>query len=563
MSERESMDVDVLIVGGGPAGLCCAIQVMRDINAHNEAINKGDKEGSTFDEPMVVLIEKGNSVGAHGFSGGILVPKVLDKFFPDRSQWKFDMKTDVKEDVWSFLTESKRIPLLSPPGHSNKGHMIISLSQMTAWLASEAEALGVNIFPDFAGVEILYGEDMGVIGVRTGDKGIDKKGNKKANFEPGIDLLSKVTVFAEGPRGTLTKQLIKSKGLDQDCSHMVYSTGVKELWELPEGRSVPGTVEHSMGFPLGKDEFGGGFMYHLNNNQMTVGFVTSLDYRNPHTDPHLNLQKFKTHPRIATLLEGGKLLGYGAKVIPEGGWDSIPEIAGHGFMIVGDSAGFLNLPALKGIHLAMESGVLAAHSCFDVMLKEDASGDALAAYKSAIEEGFIGEELKQCRHFRQHFDGNFFSGLITAGIDMMSKGKIVLGAHTLKSDRDNLETIATYYAGQQVPEENFVFDGKLTFDKVTDIFHSGTQHEEDQPPHLLVGNHSICATKCVEEFGNPCVRFCPAGVYEMEENGDEGVKLKLNASNCVHCKTCDIKDPYENINWVPPEGGGGPSYGRL
>lgn len=553
MAERESMDVDVLIVGGGPAGLACAIQLMKSLKEHSE-----------IEEPMVVLIEKGSSVGAHGFSGGIMVPTVLEKLFPDRAQWDFSMKTPVKEDVWSFLTETGRVPLLSPPGHSNKDNLIVSLSQMTSWLGDEAEKLGVNIFPGFAGVELLYDEAGDLKGVRTGDKGIDKEGNKKGNFEPGIDLLSKVTVFAEGPRGTLTKELIKKKDLNKDRKTMVYSTGVKELWEVPEGRAIAGTVEHSMGFPLGKDEFGGGFIYHLENNQVTVGFVTSLDYRDPFTDPHLNLQKYKMHPRVKKLLDGGNMIGYGAKVIPEGGWDSIPEMSGKGFLIVGDSAGFLNLPALKGIHLSMESGILAAESCLQVLIKGEAPAELLSNYNDAVEKSFIGKELKECRNFRQHFDGSFFSGLITAGIDMMTKGKISLGVHKLERDRDTLKTISEYYdkVGKKRPEP-FVFDGVLTFDKLTDIYHSGTQHEEEQPAHLKVGDYSVCATKCLEEYGNPCVRFCPAGVYEMEEDGAGGSKLKLNASNCIHCKTCDIKDPYENINWVPPEGEGGPSYGRL
>ncbi|MGE4159786.1 MAG: 4Fe-4S dicluster domain-containing protein [Planctomycetota bacterium] len=546
MPDREVMEADLLVVGAGPAGLATAIHFMR------KAAEKGLKE------PMVLLLEKGASVGAHGFSGGILNPVVLTELFPDKSQWKFATQTPVVSDEMRYTTAGGSFKVPHPPGHTNEGNLVVSLNQMCEWLGAEAEGLGVNVLPSFAAAEPLYGEDGAFNGVRTGDKGVGKNGERRGNFEAGIDIHAKVTVLCEGPRGTVAKQAIKKLGLDKGRHPMVYSTGVKELWEVPAGRLRPGHVEHSMGWPLQSDEFGGGFIYHVDATRVAVGFITALDYRDTSTDPHANLQKYKTHPRLRALLEGGKMLAYGAKVIPEGGWDCIPKTYAKGLLLAGDTAGFLDLPRLKGIHLAMKSGMLAAEAALEALLAQDTSEERLSSYAKALEASFIADDLKPARAFRQHFHGNFLKGLVTAGIDLATHGKVALMASALPDDALTLRKLR---AGER-PSAPPVFDGKLTFNKVTDVYHSGTKHEEDQPAHLKIGSWDLCSTQCTKEFGNPCVRFCPASVYEMEEkDGKRG--LKLNPSNCVHCKTCDIKDPYGNITWTVPEGGGGPSYRGL
>ena len=550
--QREELPTDVLIVGGGPAGLACAYHLAHLVQRQN------------LGEINIMLIEKGPSLGPHGISGCIMNPRALQELIPHYEEEGCPIEAKVQKDILYYLTEKGKIPFpLLPPPLKNHGLPVISLGKFVQWLSEKTEAKGVQIFSGFPGVEVLT-EGQQVIGVRTGDKGLGKTGEKKANYEPGILLKAKVTVLAEGPRGTLTKQLIEKFRLDEGCNPQVYATGVKELWEIPEGRVPRGLVYDTMGYPLPHETYGGGFIYTLNNNRIALGLITGLDYKDPLTNPHLNFQRFKEHPFVAPLLKDGKCLSYGAKAIPEGGYFAIPKYHMGGCLIIGDSAGFLNVMALKGVHLAIKSGMLAAEAIVQALQKMDFSEASLKTFKDLVEKSWIKEELWKVRNGHQGFEKGLFPGLFHAGLQMTTGGRGVKNRYTATAGHQHMKTLKEYYGDQKTPEDlpETKFDGTLTFDRMTDVYMSGTTHEEDQPPHLLISDTHICNTRCREEYGNPCQHFCPTQVYEMVEKG-EGKQLQLNPSNCVHCKTCDIMDPYQIITWVPPEGGGGPNYNCL
>jgi len=561
--EREIMEVDVLFVGGGIASLSGAFHLSNLIKEHNNKVEQEGK-GERLDEIMIALLEKGTDIGSHSISGAIMDPVALKELIPDFLEKGAPLEGEIKKEEVSLLTKKGRIKSpITPPPLNNHGNYIVSLSKVTNWLGNLVEENGVDIFPGFAGTEILY-EGNRVIGVRTGDKGIDPDGNKKANFEPGIDLHAKVTVFGEGTRGSLTKGLIKKLNLDKGKSPQTYVVGVKEVWEIPEERFEPGQVFHSMGYPLKTNTYGGGFIYGMKNNMVSIGLLTGLDCEDPFLDPHLEFQKFKLHPFVAEILKDGKLVQYGAKTAPVGGYFSIPKIAFDGGVIIGDSASLFISQKIKGIHIAMKSGMLAAETILEALLKNDFSSAQLERYQTSLYKSYIGKELYKIRNFHQAFQRGLWIGLIKTGFQYILGGRILKGRLPTEPDFVHQKKIIDFYGTTSPTDEQkgiIKFDGKKTFDKESDVYYSGTIHEEQQPAHLTIPDLNICYTKCREEYQNPCLSFCPANVYEMEIDEETGKpRMKLNFSNCVHCKTCDIKDPYENITWVTPEGGGGPKY---
>ena len=561
--EREIMEVDVLFVGGGIASLSGAFHLSNLIKEHNNKVEQEGK-GERLDEIMIALLEKGTDIGSHSISGAIMDPVALKELIPDFLEKGAPLEGEIKKEEVSLLTKKGRIKSpITPPPLNNHGNYIVSLSKVTNWLGNLVEENGVDIFPGFAGTEILY-EGNRVIGVKTGDKGIDPDGNKKANFEPGIDLHAKVTVFGEGTRGSLTKGLIKKLTLDKGKSPQTYVVGVKEVWEIPEERFEPGQVFHSMGYPLKTNTYGGGFIYGMKNNMVSIGLLTGLDCEDPFLDPHLEFQKFKLHPFVAEILKDGKLVQYGAKTAPVGGYFSIPKIAFDGGVIIGDSASLFISQKIKGIHIAMKSGMLAAETILDALLKNDFSSAQLERYQTSLYKSYIGKELYKIRNFHQAFQRGLWIGLIKTGFQYILGGRILKGRLPTEPDFVHQKKIIDFYGTTSPTDEQkgiIKFDGKKTFDKESDVYYSGTIHEEQQPAHLTIPDLNLCYTKCREEYQNPCLSFCPANVYEMEIDEETGKpRMKLNFSNCVHCKTCDIKDPYENITWVTPEGGGGPKY---
>lgn len=561
--EREVMDVDVLFVGGGVASLCGALHLSNLIQAHNEKVEESG-EGKKLDEIMIALLEKGTDIGAHNISGAIMDPTALKELMPDFLEKDAPLEGKITGEEVSLLTKKGRIKSpITPPPLNNHGNYIVSLSKITSWLGKIVEENGVDIFPGFAGTEILY-EDNKVIGIRTGDKGIGPDGDKKANFEPGIDLHAKVTIFGEGTRGSLTRTLIKKFKLDEGKNPQTYVAGVKEVWEIPDGSFQEGHIVHTMGYPLKSNTYGGGFIYGMKNNMVSVGLLTGLDSEDPFLDPHLEFQKFKLHPFVAEILKNGKLVQYGAKTAPVGGYFSIPKPAIDGGIIIGDSASLFISQKIKGIHIAMKSGMIAAETILDALLKDDFSVSQLEQYEKSLYSSYIGKELYKVRNFHQAFKKGLWAGLIKAGFQYVLGGRILKGRLSAKADFLHQKKVVDIY-GTDLPTDEqkgkIKFDGKTTFDKESDVYYSGTIHEEQQPAHLKILDLDICYTKCREEYQNPCLSFCPANVYEMEIDEKTGSPfMKLNFSNCVHCKTCDIKDPYENITWETPEGGGGPKY---
>lgn len=561
--EREIMEVDVLFVGGGVASLSGAFHLVNLVKAHNEKVDSGG-EGERIDEPMIAVLEKGPYVGAHSLSGAVIDPSPLRELVPDYEEKGAPLDVKVQEEDVCFMTRKGRIKApITPPPLNNHGNYIASLSKLTEWLGGLVEGQETYLFAGFAGTEVLYDGDR-VVGVRTGDKGIDAKGEKKGNFEPGIDLKARVTVFGEGPRGSLTKTLIKRFGLDQGKNPSNYVVGVKEVWEVPEGRIRPGKVIHTMGYPLKSDTYGGGFIYGMENNMVSLGLLVGLDYADPALDPHMYFQKFKEHPMVSEILKDGKIAQYGAKTAPVGGYFSIPKLTFDGGLIVGDSANLFISQKIKGVHVAMKSGMLAAETIFEALLAKDTSDAKLASYEQRLYDSDIGRELRKVRNFHQAFQKGLYWALIKAGFQYILGGRILKDRLYTEPDFSHLRAIKDVYGTDSPTAEQtggMKFDGTLTFDKETDVYYSGATHEEQQPAHLKVIDLDICYDKCLKEYQAPCQRFCPANVYEMEVDEETGIpNLKLNFSNCLHCKTCDVKDPYENITWVPPEGGGGPKY---
>ena len=557
--EHPRMDADVVIIGGGPAGMACALRLSQLIDQHN-----AQHPDSPLSKENIHVLEKAREIGQHCLSGALLDPRSMRELVPG---FEMDAPLDAsvsKESVY-FLTQKGKFKFpITPPPLRDHGNYVISLNRFVKWLGSKVEEAGITVFTGFAGSELLYDGER-VSGVRTDDKGVDRQNRPKSNFEPGYDLHAKVVILSEGPRGSLTKQLIARFNLDRDRNPQTYGQGIKELWEVPSGRIAAGEVIYTMGWPLTSKEYGGAWIYGGKDNIVSLGFVTGLDYPDPRLDPQRVLQVFKQHPLVAGLLAGGKMIRYGAKSLPYGGWWSIPPLAGNGWMIVGDSAGFLNSQRLKGIHLAIKSGMLAAETAFEALTKGDSSAATLGQYQQKVEKSWIKEELWKVRNFHQGFERGFWIGMLNAGLQQITGGRGL---------RNRVRSTPGYMHMKRLAElpvdggaEAHLIgplkgDGKLTFDKLTDLYHSGTRHEEDQPAHLVIRDTDVCNSRCIKEFGSPCQHFCPANVYEMldDSTAPHGKSIGLNPSNCVHCKACDIHDPYQIITWVPPEGGGGPNY---
>jgi electron-transferring-flavoprotein dehydrogenase len=559
--ERPQMEADVVIIGGGPAGMACALRLAQLIDAYNDQLALKGSTAPPLSKENIYVLEKAREAGQHCLSGALLDPRSMRELLPGfEAEAPIDAEV-IKETVY-YLTEKghHQFPVVPPPLRDH-GMYVISINKFVKWMAAKVEAAGITIFTGFAGSELLFDQD-GVTGVRTDDKGVDKQGNTKANFEPGYDLHSKITILAEGARGSCTKQLIERFQLENPEHTQTYGVGIKELWEIPAGRVGKGEVIYTLGYPLTGQEYGGAWIYGISDTLLSVGYVVGLDYQDPRLDPQHVFQSFKEHSLVRPLLEGGKMIRYGAKSLPYGGWLTMPKLAGKGWMTLGDSASFLNSQRLKGIHLAIKSGMLAAETAFESMRVGDNSSTALAAYQSRVEGSWIKEELYPVRNFHQGFEHGLLPGLAHSAVQQLLGGRNLgpdFKNHAGYRNMHHLDAIGRSTYGREAtlgPARN---DGKLSFDKLTDVYYSGTRHEDDQPVHLVIRDMNICNHRCVQEFGNPCQHFCPAAVYEMVD-GAEGKQLHINFANCVHCKTCDIMDPYQIITWVPPEGGGGPNY---
>jgi electron-transferring-flavoprotein dehydrogenase len=555
--ERPQMEADVVIIGGGPAGMACALRLSQLIDAHNDQLALKGSTAAPLSKENIYVLEKAREAGQHCLSGALLDPRSMRELLPG-FETEAPIDAEVTEESVYFLTEKSeyKLPIVPPPLRDH-GNYVISINKFVKWMATKVEEAGITLFTGFAGSELLFDGD-GVSGVRTDDKGVDKEGQPKSNFEPGYDLHAKITILAEGARGSCTKQLIERFQLEDPQHAQTYGVGIKELWEVPAGRVAKGEVIYTLGYPLTGQEYGGAWIYGISDTLLSVGYVVGLDYQDPRLDPHHVFQSYKQHSLTRRLLEGGKMVRYGAKSLPYGGWLTMPKLAGKGWMILGDSGSMLNSQRLKGIHLAIKSGMLAAETAFESMLVGDHSSGALGAYQSRVEGSWIKEELYPVRNFHQGFENGLLGGLVHSGIQQ------VLGGRNIGPDYENhagyrnmhrLDAIGRSTYGREATLGPAKSDGKLTFDKLTDVYHSGTRHDDDQPVHLVIRDTNICNHRCAQEYGNPCQHFCPAAVYEMVD-----AQIHINFANCVHCKTCDIMDPYQVITWVPPEGGGGPNY---
>ena len=551
--ERETLEVDVLLVGAGAANLACAIHLQRLLAARG------------ISDKSILVLEKAGDVGDHTLSGAVMNPRGMEELFPDWRERDCPIESDVKWDAVEILyspTKSKRLTgALVPPQFQNHGNVIVSMNKVVRWMKDQAEAAGVQVYPGFAAAEILFetdGERERVAGVVTRDSGIGKHGEKKDNFQPGMNVRAKATVFGEGTRGSLVKHLVKRHALDAGKNPQMYGTGVKEIWEIPaaRGKEWLGGVLHTGGYPLGAVGYGGSFIYGLPENKLALGFVVGLDHPDAKLDPHALFVRWKQHPAMQALLAGGRVLAYGAKTVPEGGYWSMPRLYGDSYALVGDSAGFLNASTLKGVHLAIKSGMLAAEALAEALAFDDTSAARLSRYQDLFSASWAKDELYGVRNFRQAFEGGLLPGMIDAGVQQLTGGHGLKAHRTNHADHETMQPL--HFSKSSKPS----YDDSGCMDKLTDVYHSGTTHEEDQPAHLLVKDTTICVERCTNEFGNPCQHFCPAAVYEWPAEGKPKAPT-INFSNCVHCKTCDIADPYENIEWVVPEGGGGPKYANM
>lgn len=549
---REAMEYDVVVVGGGPAGLSAAIKLKQLAAEAGKEVN-------------VCVLEKGSEVGAHILSGAVMDPQAISELFPDWKERGAPLNTPVTEDRFLFLGASKALKTPSwalPACFQNHGNYIVSLANVTRWLGQQAEALGVEIFPGFPAAEILYNDDGSVKGVATGNMGVDRHGQPTAAFQLGMELHAKYTFFAEGARGHLGKQLIAKYQLDAGKDPQTYAIGIKEIWEIDPKMHKAGLVVHTAGWPLDRGTYGGSFLYHLENNQVAVGYVVGLAYDNPYLSPYEEFQRYKTHPEIRKFFEGGKRLGYGARAITAGGLQSLPKLTFPGGVLIGCDAGFLNASRIKGSHAAIKTGMLAAQAAFDA-LNGERQHDELTAYPVAFEQSWLHEELYKARNFKPSMSKGLYAGTLLVGIDqVLFGGKAPWTLHHKHADHECLKP-ASDFTPISYPKP----DGKLTFDRLSSVFISNTNHAEDQPIHLTLKDPSVPVNVNLARYAGPEARYCPAGVYEFvkndDGNGNGADRLQINAQNCVHCKTCDIKDPTQNIVWVTPEGGGGPNYSNM
>jgi electron-transferring-flavoprotein dehydrogenase len=562
---RETMEADVLIVGGGAAGLAAALHLQNSIARHNEAVASGSSAGPAIPEQMIVVLEKGAEIGAHSLSGAVMNPVALAELMPDFREQGAPIDCAVERDAVYYLGRDFQLKFpFTPPQFKNEGNLLISLAKLNRWLGQQCEARGINVFPGFAAVEALYEGDR-VVGVRTGDKGRDKNGARKANFEPGMILRAKLTIFAEGTRGSLFKKVAERLGLAKGKNPDVYEEGVKEVVQMPPGTVQAGQVIHTMGFPLYKT-MGGTFIYTYPNDQIVVGLVGYLDTADPLFDPHRELQKLKTHPFLRKMLEGGRVIAYGGKTLPAGGWYSMPKLFANGMLVAGDSAGMVDVKRLKGIHLSIKAGMLAAETALEAIVAGDFSEARLAAYAAKVDASYIRDELWQSRNAHQALSKGILVGAPLLALQEVTGGrglcdKMPIEHRDAQATERALEVWgadALANADNQLPKP----DGTLFFDKLGSVYLTGTMHDEDSPCHLLVPNRDICREECHPKYNSPCNHFCPASVYEMvaDEERPGKKRLQINFTNCIHCKTCDIKCPFENIEWTAPEGGGGPNY---
>ena len=538
MSNREIMEYDVVIVGAGPSGLSTAIKLKQLSKDANKDLS-------------VCVVEKGSEVGAHILSGAVIETKALDELIPDWKTKDCPLKTQANDDKFLYLTETKSYQLPTPPQMHNKGNYIISLSDFTKWLAKQAELLEVEIYPGFSASEVLFNKQNKVIGIATCDMGRLKDGSEGPNFQQGIELHAKQTVFSEGCRGNLGKILIKKFNLDIESSPQTYGIGIKELWEILPEKSKPGSILHTTGWPLKSDTYGGSFLYHLDKNKISIGFVVGLDYKNPYLSPYMEFQRFKHHPEIKKILEGGRRINYGARALNEGGTQSLPKLTFPGGMLVGCEAGFLNVPKIKGTHLAMKSGIIAAST----ILENIDTKDEISNFEDQIKNSWVWSELYKVRNIRPSFKWGFWKAIVYSALDTyIFRGNAPWTIDHHGTDHESLENKNKHEKINYPKPDNII-----SFDRLTNVSFSGTNHEENQPCHLTLKNEDVPINTNLELYDNPETLYCPAGVYEIVHN-DNKPQLQINAQNCVHCKTCDIKDPTQNINWVTPQGGGGPNY---